>query len=221
MPFWLLGVTIHTVYPEFSIFWQSHPYPVIVLRPPVPKYRKGPNCCLLVAKFFSMISAEELVTMRLLGPPASQVACHICYVFRQAANDNLPSYRGFYSVKRNCFYDAIVQCFIDGLNVPISITRYKNPTTKICSLLIKIGQGYYPSKPLDQVKDQQQPPNHQLEKEERQLVATSLLKLCNCQEPDTTSTTDTSPPSIDATIALPPVVDVWLFRCWRVGFHLG
>jgi hypothetical protein len=108
-------------------------------------------------------------------------------------------YCGFYNVKRNCFYDTIVQGFIDGLNVPISITRYKNPTTKIRSVLMKIGQGSYPSKPLHQVKDQLQPPNHRLKKEERQLVA-SLLKLCCCQESDTTSTTDTSPPSINATI---------------------
>jgi hypothetical protein len=61
---------------------------------------------------------------------------------------------GFYNVKRNCFYDTILQGFIEGLNVPISITPYKNPATKIRSLLIKIGQGSYPSKPLHQVKDQ-------------------------------------------------------------------
>jgi hypothetical protein len=35
--------------------------------------------------------------------------------------------------------------------------------------------------------------------EERQLVAI-LLKLCCCQEPDTNSTADTSPSSINATI---------------------
>jgi hypothetical protein len=71
---------------------------------------------------------------------------------------------GFYNVKRNCFYDTIVQGFIEGLNVPIGITRYKNPTTKIPSLLMKIGQESCPSKPLDQAKDQLQPPNHQLKK---------------------------------------------------------
>jgi hypothetical protein len=98
-------------------------------------------------------------------------------------------YCGFYNVKRNCFYDSIVQGFIEGSNVPIGITRYKNPTTKICSLLMKIGQGSYPSKPFHQVKAQLQPPSHRLKKEERQLVA-SLLKLCCCQEPDTTSTAD-------------------------------
>jgi hypothetical protein len=38
---------------------------------------------------------------------------------------------GFFNVKINCFSDTIFQAFIDGLNVPIGITRYKNPTTKI------------------------------------------------------------------------------------------
>jgi hypothetical protein len=76
-------------------------------------------------------------------------------------------YCGFYNVKRNCFSDTVFQGFIHGLNVPISITRYKNPTIKICSLLIKIGQGSHPSKPLHQVKDHLQPPNHRLKKEER------------------------------------------------------
>jgi endonuclease III-like uncharacterized protein len=55
---------------------------------------------------------------------------------------------GFYNVKRNCLYDTILQGFIEGLNAPISITRYKNPATKIRSLLIKIGQGPKPCKPL-------------------------------------------------------------------------
>ena len=65
---------------------------------------------------------------------------------------------------------------------------------------MKIGQGSYPSKPLHQVKDQLQPPNNRLKKEERQLVD-SLLKLCSCQEPDTTSIANSSLPSIKATIA--------------------
>jgi hypothetical protein len=52
-------------------------------------------------------------------------------------------YCGFYNVKRDFFYYTILQGFIEGLNVPIGITRYKNQTTKICSVLIKIGQGSY------------------------------------------------------------------------------
>ena len=47
-------------------------------------------------------------------------------------------YRGFYNAKRNCFYDTTLQGFIEGLNVPISITRDKNPTTKIRSLKSKL-----------------------------------------------------------------------------------
>jgi hypothetical protein len=44
-------------------------------------------------------------------------------------------------MKRNCFSETIFQAFIDGLNIPIGITRYKNPTAKIRSLLlINIGQ---------------------------------------------------------------------------------
>jgi hypothetical protein len=78
-------------------------------------------------------------------------------------------YCGFYNVKRNCFYATILQDFIDGLNDPVGITRYKNPTTKICSLLMKIGQGFYLSKPLQQLNDQLQSPSHHLKKEERQL----------------------------------------------------
>jgi hypothetical protein len=40
-------------------------------------------------------------------------------------------YCGLYDVKRDCFDDTTVQGFIEGLNVPISTSRYKNPTTKI------------------------------------------------------------------------------------------
>jgi hypothetical protein len=73
-------------------------------------------------------------------------------------------YYGFYNVKRNCFSNTIFQAFIEGLNVWIDITRYKKPASPICSLLVRIGQGSYPSKPLHQVKDQLQPPNHRLKK---------------------------------------------------------
>jgi hypothetical protein len=110
---------------------------------------------------------------------------------------------GFFNVKRNCFSDTIFQGFIEGLNVQISITRYKKPTSKIRSLLVKIGQGSYPAKPLQQVRNQLQPPNHRLKKEERQLV-TKPLKLCR---PDATPSLmpseDTATTSINATISIP------------------
>jgi hypothetical protein len=126
---------------------------------------------------------------------------------------------GFFNVKRNCFSNTIFQAFIEGLNVWIDIARYKKPASPICSLLVRIGQGSYPSKPLHhQVKDQQQPPNHQLKKEERQLVA-SLLKLCCCQEPDTTSTADTSPPSVQATIATSSIPDTRTM-CQKLEIHI-
>jgi hypothetical protein len=109
-------------------------------------------------------------------------------------------YCGFYNVKRNCFCDTILQGFIEGLDAPIGSSRHKNPTTKIHSLLIKIDQGSYPSKPLHQVKDQLQPPNHRLRKEERQLVA-SLLKLCCYTTTLTPSDTNTSAaPNIDVSL---------------------
>jgi hypothetical protein len=73
-------------------------------------------------------------------------------------------YCEFYNVKRNCFSDTIFHAFIEGLNVWIDITRYKKPASPICSLLVRIGQGSYPSKPLHQVKDQLQPPSHRLKK---------------------------------------------------------
>jgi hypothetical protein len=60
---------------------------------------------------------------------------------------------GFYRMKRNCFSDAI-------FNILIGITRCKNPKPEICSLLVKIGQGSYPAKPLQQVRNQLQPPNY-------------------------------------------------------------
>jgi hypothetical protein len=110
-------------------------------------------------------------------------------------------YCELYNVKINCFSDTIFHALIKGLNVRIDITRYKKPAPPIRSLLVRIGQGSYPSKPLHQVKDQLQPPNHRLKKEERQLVD-SLLKLCSCQELDTTSTANASLPSIKATIAI-------------------
>jgi hypothetical protein len=65
---------------------------------------------------------------------------------------------GFFDVKRN-FVDTIFQAFIEGLNVQIDIKRYKKPTSPIVSLLVRIGQGSYPSKPLHEVKDKLQPPN--------------------------------------------------------------
>jgi hypothetical protein len=108
---------------------------------------------------------------------------------------------GFYSVKRDHFIDSIFQAFIEALDIPIGITRYRDPKTRIRSLLIKIGHGAYPAKPLQQKRDLLQPPNHHLKKEERQLVA-SLLKLC-CKEADThhvTPSGNTSATSIsDAT----------------------
>jgi hypothetical protein len=68
------------------------------------------------------------------------------------------------------------------------------------SLLIKIGQGSYPSKPLRQRKKQLQPPNHPSRKEERQLVA-SLLKLYCYTTALMPSDSDTSAtPSIDVSI---------------------
>jgi hypothetical protein len=108
---------------------------------------------------------------------------------------------GFNSVKRDHFIDSIFQAFIEALDIPIGVTRYRDPKTRIRSLLKKIGQGAYPAKPLQQKRDQLQPPNHRLKKEERQLVA-SLVKLC-CKEADThplTPSGDTSTtPISDAT----------------------
>jgi hypothetical protein len=109
---------------------------------------------------------------------------------------------GFFNVKRNCFSDTIFQGFIEGLNVQISITRYKKPTSKIRSLLVKIGQGSYPAKPLQQVRNGLQPPNHRLKKEERQLV-TSLLKLCCPDATPLMPSEDTTTTSIDAPMSLP------------------
>jgi hypothetical protein len=108
---------------------------------------------------------------------------------------------GFFNVKRNCFSDTIFQGFIEGLNVQISITRYKKPTSKIWSLLVKIGQGSYPAKPLQQVRNELQPPNHRLKKEERQLV-TSLLKLCCPDATHLMPSEDTATTSIDAPMSL-------------------
>jgi hypothetical protein len=73
-------------------------------------------------------------------------------------------YCGFYNVKINCFSYAIFQTFVEGLNVQIDITRYKKPASPIRSVLVRIGQGSYPYKPLHKVKDQLQPPNHRLKK---------------------------------------------------------
>ncbi len=60
---------------------------------------------------------------------------------------------GFYRVKRNHFIDSIFQAFIEAFDIPIGITRYRDPKTRIRSLLIKIGQGAYPAKPLQQKSD--------------------------------------------------------------------
>ena len=81
-------------------------------------------------------------------------------------------------------------------------TRYKMTTSKGPVLLVRIGQGSYPDKPLQQVRNLLQPPNHRLNKEERELV-TSLLKLC-CEEADTDPSTpsgDTSATPISDTTA--------------------
>ena len=126
-------------------------------------------------------------------------------------------YCGFYNVKRNCFSESVFRAFIEGLNVRIDITRYKKPESPRKSLLVRIGQGLYPLKPFHQVRDELQPPNHRLKKEERQLVD-SLLKLCSCQEPDTTSTANTSLPSINATIAIPTIPNTSTM-CQKFNIH--
>jgi hypothetical protein len=92
---------------------------------------------------------------------------------------------GFFNVRRNCFSDTTFQAFIEGLNVGIAITRYRKAASNSRSLLIKIiGQESYPAKPLQQVRQEVQPPNHRLKIEETQLLA-HLLKLCR-EEVDTT-----------------------------------
>jgi hypothetical protein len=45
---------------------------------------------------------------------------------------------GFYGVKRDHFIDSIFQAFIEALDIPIGITRYRDPKTRIRSLLIKL-----------------------------------------------------------------------------------
>ena len=70
--------------------------------------------------------------------------------------------------------DSIFQAFIEALDFPIRITRFRDLKTRIRSLLIKIGQGACPAKPLQQKRAPLQPPNHRMKKEERQLVASLL-----------------------------------------------
>ena len=82
---------------------------------------------------------------------------------------------------------------------------------------MKIGKGDYPSKPLHQVKDKLQPTNHRVRIEERQLVD-SLLQLCSCQEPGTTSTSNTPLPSIKATIAISSIPNTSTM-CQRFNIH--
>jgi hypothetical protein len=38
---------------------------------------------------------------------------------------------GFYSVKRDHFIDSIFQAFIEALDIPIGITRYRDPKRRI------------------------------------------------------------------------------------------
>jgi hypothetical protein len=157
-----------------SVFWQSHPYPVMSVCSKNAKL--GPS---IEATSAQLPERAQLLLARCLVLLNGSLSHLLCVKDEQL----MPIYHycGFYNVKRNCFYDTIVQGVIEGLNVPNRITRYKNPTFKIRSLLMKIGQGSYLSKPLQQVKDQLQPPKHRLKKEERYLVA-SLPKLC-CPTP--------------------------------------
>jgi hypothetical protein len=86
-------------------------------------------------------------------------------------------------------------------------------------LLIKIGQGAYPAKPLQQKRDQLQPPNHRLKKEERQLV-TSLLKLCCPDATPLMPSEDTATTSIDATMSLPDTTtNSTSTRCHKFNIH--
>jgi hypothetical protein len=140
----------------------------------------------------------------------------MCY--RRAADDNLPLL-WILQCEKNCFSDTIFQAFIEGLNVRIHITRYKKPASPIHSLLVRIGQGSYPSKSLHQVKDQLATASKpSIEKRrEAQLVA-SLLKLCCCQEPDTTHAADTSLSSIKATIAISSIPNTSTM-CRKFNIH--
>ena len=132
-------------------------------------------------------------------------------------------YCGFYNVKRNCFSESVFRAFIEGLNVRIDITRYKKPESPRKSLLVRIGQGLYPLKPFHQVRDELQPPNHRLKKEERQLVD-SLLKLC-CPDatplmPSEDTSEDTVTTSIDATISiLDTTTNSTSTMCQRFNIH--
>jgi hypothetical protein len=101
----------------------------------------------------------------------------LCFTDQQLMTIYRYSYGFYKNVKRNCFPDTIFQAFIEGLNVLIDITRYKRPASPIGSLLVMIGRGSYLSKPLHQAKDQLQPPNHRLRKEERQLLAACAIRL--------------------------------------------
>jgi hypothetical protein len=49
-------------------------------------------------------------------------------------------------------------------------------------------------------------------------MVASLLKLCCCQEPDTTSTADSSPPSINATITTSSIPNTSTM-CQKCNIH--
>jgi hypothetical protein len=112
---------------------------------------------LLVHCLVSLNDINKAYYYKAIGT-ATSVMC-----YRQAADDNLPLL-WILQCEKKLFSNYTFHAFVEGLNIWIDITRYKKPVSPICSLLVRIGQGSYPSKPLHQVKDQLQPPNHQLSK---------------------------------------------------------
>jgi hypothetical protein len=96
---------------------------------------------------------------------------------------------GFYSTTRRCFSDDFFQSFLKAFHLPIDLLHYKNRKTGDRLLYLRIGQGTYPSKPAQQIKDKVKPPEHRLKKDGRQLVA-DLLSLCCRKEESPVATTD-------------------------------
>jgi hypothetical protein len=117
-----------------SVFWQSHPYPVMSLCSKSAKLGPSTEAAsaqlperaqLLFARCLILLNdIDEAYFYEAIGTtsiPAS-LSHLLCVTDEQLMT--IYRYCEFYNVKRNCFSETIFHAFIEDLNVRIDITRY-------------------------------------------------------------------------------------------------
>jgi hypothetical protein len=181
-------------------FWYSPPYPVESVCSKMDTLATCANAD--TVKRAKSLFADTLLRLNEMDEP---------YFYFVIGTNNLPGslsfllgftdaqllsvykFCGIYRSTRGYFSEDLFRDFLKEFHVPTDLLRYKNRKTGVRLVYLKIGQGSYPSKPAQQIKDDLKPPDHRFKKDDRQLVA-DLLSLC-CRKDDESAVLAT----IDAT----------------------